>query len=96
MKRHDYLQLKAHQNSLNLAKQIIATLYAKKPFRLVEQIISCSVSIPSNIAEGAQMNSDIHFKKYLYIASGSAAELDSQLRILSCIPVLDEDAKMLG
>ena len=38
-----------------------------------------AVSIPSNIAEGAARNSTKEFIQFLYVALGSAAELETQL-----------------
>lgn len=38
-----------------------------------------AVSIPSNIAEGAARNSSEEFIQFLYVARGSAAELETQL-----------------
>jgi four helix bundle protein len=38
----------------------------------------CAVSIPSNIAEGAARNSDREFIRFLCVAQGSLAELDTQ------------------
>lgn len=40
-----------------------------------------AVSIPSNIAEGQARNSDKDFIRFLYIAQGSRAELETQLEI---------------
>lgn len=40
-----------------------------------------SVSIPSNIAEGASRYSDIEFLWVLYIARSSASEIETQLLI---------------
>ncbi len=50
-------------------------------FGLTSQIKRCSVSIPSNIAEGAGRNSSKEFNQFLGIASGSAFELQTQLII---------------
>jgi len=44
-----------------------------------------AVSIPSNIAEGQDRNTNKEFCNYLYIARGSRAELETQLNI--CIRV---------
>ena len=41
---------------------------------------SC-ISIPSNIAEGAERESDREFRRFLAIAKGSAGELRTQLYI---------------
>lgn len=48
-------------------------------FGLVDQIKRSAVSIPSNIAEGAARHSSKEFMQFLYIALGSAAELETQL-----------------
>lgn len=51
-------------------------------FGLISQIKRCSVSIPSNIAEGAGRNSQKEFKHFLSIANGSTYELQTQLILL--------------
>lgn len=89
MKRNNYLKLSVYVESLQLAREITKSIYKLKPYRLIDQVIASSVSIPSNIAEGSQMNSAVHFKKYLYIASGSAAELETQLKVIQEIDELD-------
>lgn len=43
------------------------------------------MSIPSNIAEGYRRRNDKEFKHFLRIASGSAAELETQLIIVEDI-----------
>lgn len=48
-------------------------------FGLISQIRRCSVSIPSNIAEGAGRNSKKEFVHFLSIANGSTSELKTQL-----------------
>jgi len=40
-----------------------------------------AVSIPSNIAEGAVRGTNPDFRRFLFIAKGSAAELDTQLQL---------------
>jgi four helix bundle protein len=63
-----------------------------------------AVSIPSNIAEGAARRSSKEFVQYLYIALGSAAELETQLFLAERmgfliekrpIDLLNETRKML-
>ena len=55
-----------------------------------------AVSIPSNIAEGAERKTDRDFIHFLYIAKGSAAELRTQLYIASELKIISpEDSQML-
>ncbi|WP_313636326.1 four helix bundle protein [Empedobacter sp.] len=53
----------------------------EEQFGLTNQIRRASVSIPSNIAEGAGRRSDKEFLQFLYISMGSIHEIDTQLLI---------------
>lgn len=46
-------------------------------YSLVNQMRRASVSIPANIAEGAGRNTDKDFRSFLYVAFGSAFELET-------------------
>jgi len=50
-------------------------------YGLTNQIRRASVSVPSNIAEGAARKGKTEFKQFLYIALGSLAEVETQLII---------------
>jgi four helix bundle protein len=72
----------------HLAKDLAVTVYKitdsvyyNKDFSLKDQIRRSSVSIPSNIAEGDNLDTDKQSIKHFYIARGSAAELRTQLII---------------
>jgi four helix bundle protein len=54
---------------------------ADEKFGLTNQIRRASVSIPSNIAEGAARQTNKEFVQFLYIALGSCAEVETQLMI---------------
>ena len=50
-----------------------------------------AVSVPSNIAEGHERGTTKEFVRYLRIASGSVAELRTQVYIARRIGLLDDD-----
>ncbi len=62
--------------------QLVLELPTDEKFGLISQIKRSSISIPSNIAEGAGRNSNKEFKHFLSIANGSVYELQTQLILL--------------
>lgn len=65
-----------------LAKEIYTATKkfpSEEKYSLVSQINRCSISIPSNIAEGAGRGTNKEFNQFLNIALGSAFELETQL-----------------
>ena len=77
-----YKDLEVWKDSIKFVKSIYI-LTNKFPqeekFGLVSQIRRAAVSIPSNIAEGCTRYSDKDTRKFIDIALGSLAELDTQL-----------------
>ncbi len=59
-------------------------------YGLTSQIRRCSISIPSNIAEGYGRNSDVELKRFLSISLGSLFELQTQIEIAYNIRYLDQ------
>jgi len=53
----------------------------------------CSVSIPSNIAEGFRRYHNKEYKQFLYITLGSCAELETQIIIASELKYIGEVIK---
>lgn len=58
-------------------------------FSLKDQIERAGLSVPSNIAEGCERNSNADFCRFLRIALGSNAELRTQLYIAKKLNLLD-------
>ncbi len=50
-------------------------------FGITSQMRRSAISIPSNIAEGSARRGNKEFVQFLYIALGSATELDTQILI---------------
>ena len=61
-----------------------------RDFGLRDQIRRASVSIPSNIAEGDERDTNKDAVRFLYIAKGSLAELQTQLEIAHEVGYIDD------
>ena len=83
MKRHNYKKLKIWIMGLEISKDIsdiIVEFPKHERFDLSSQISRCSISIPSNIAEGSA-RTDKSFSHFINIYLGSSFELSTQLLI---------------
>jgi len=76
--------LEVWKRSIELTKLVYQTTkeFPKEElYGITNQLRRSSVSIASNIAEGAARNSKNEFKQFLYFALGSLSELETQLII---------------
>lgn len=62
-----------------------------KDYGLRDQLRRAAVSIPSNIAEGDELNTDKQAIRYFYMAKGSSAEVLTQAMIALEIGYFDND-----
>ncbi|MDD4995445.1 MAG: four helix bundle protein [Patescibacteria group bacterium] len=79
-----YRDLVVWQKSMDLVTKIyeLTEQFPRSEiFVLTAQMRRCAISIPSNIAEGRRRGSRIEFRRFLIIAFGSGAELETQLEI---------------
>jgi four helix bundle protein len=79
--RHNYKNLKIWQLGIEIANDVSDILIdfpKHERYDLSSQLSRCSVSIPSNIAEGSS-RTDKSFSHYLDISLGSSFELNTQL-----------------
>jgi four helix bundle protein len=78
---HPFEDLLIWKEGMNLCDEIYSYLKKCNDFGLRDQMQRSSVSIPSNIAEGFELNTNKGFIRHLYIAKGSGGELRTQLYI---------------
>ena len=77
-------EIKAWQEARELVKEIYSVTNKGKfarDFGLRDQIRRASASVMSNVAEGYARSSDKEFARFLSIALGSTAEVQSQLYV---------------
>jgi len=90
----NFRNLEVWKEAIDLAS-FVYTLTKKFPkqeqYGLVSQINRCSVSIPSNIAEGCSRSSEKEYARFLEIAIGSSFEMETQLEISKNLNYLDSE-----
>ncbi|NNM88496.1 MAG: four helix bundle protein [Phycisphaerae bacterium] len=77
-----YQDLEAWKKSIALAEMVYGISAQFPPaerFGLTNQIRRAAVSVPANIAEGAERNTTKEFLQFLGTASGSLAEMETFL-----------------
>jgi four helix bundle protein len=94
-----YRDLIVWQKSIELVKHVYS-LTQKFPkhetYGLADQLRRCSVSVPSNIAEGQARQHTGEFRHFLYIALGSISEVDTQIIIAEQLGyIATEEARQL-
>ena len=86
--------LEVWKESIKLTKRVykITDSFPKKEqYGIISQMTRAAVSVPSNIAEGAGRTSRKEYIRFLDIASGSLAELDTQLIISQELKYISQD-----
>lgn len=91
--KHNFRKLTIWKDSIGLVKETYKTtkIFPKsETYVLSNQMQRCSISIPSNIAEGTSKGTTKHFLQYLENALGSAFEWETQLVIAFEIGYISE------
>jgi len=92
----NFRDLDVWKKGIEIVKDVYKTVdsFPKQEFYgLVSQMQRCSISIPSNIAEGFNRFHNKEYKQFLYIALGSCAELETQIEIAVELEYIDERKK---
>jgi four helix bundle protein len=79
-----YKELEVWKASMDFVVEIYKITEAfpgTERYGLISQIRRSSVSIPSNIAEGAGRKNTGEFIQFLYVSNGSLSEVETQLEI---------------
>jgi four helix bundle protein len=91
--------LVAWQEAMKLVETVYqqtASFPKQEAFSLTAQIRRAAISVPSNIAEGAARNSPREFYQFSGIATGSLAELETQVELAIRLNYLPENAEALS
>lgn len=89
----NHKELIVWQKSITLVKlvyQQTGSFPSDERFGLTNQMRRCSVSIPSNIAEGFGRGSNKELTQFLRISLGSSSEPDTQLILSKELHYMDE------
>mgnify|MGYP000907535601 FL=1 len=93
-KRHNFKKLKIWQMAMELTNEAFKMTLSfpdSEKFGLTSQMNRCSISIPSNIAEGSSRTNK-SFSHFLDISLGSSFELQTQLLLANNRKYLSDDA----
>ena len=92
-------ETRAHRNldvwkrSMELVEaiyQITSQFPQAEQYGLVSQMRRASISIPSNLAEGAARTGKKEFLQFINIAQGSVSELDTQVELAKDLGFLEQ------
>ena len=101
MNTHHFENLDVWKRSCRLAVDVCKTTCDFKIYALRDQIQKSAISIPSNIAEGAEKPTTPDFLRFLGYSKGSSGELRTQLMIYKAlsqemnIPIPDNLSNMI-
>lgn len=96
MAYRSFEELEVWKRVCKLAVSVYRVLRDSREYGLRDQMNRAAVSVPSNIAEGAERNSHKEYIQFLHIAKGSLAELRTQLYIAEKSGILtDSETKPL-
>ncbi len=98
-KMYSHRDLEIWQRSIKLVVEIYKltkTFPEDEKYGLTNQIRRASVSVPSNIAEGACRKSNKEFINFLHISLGSLSEVETQIIISNKLKYLNEIESVLS
>lgn len=95
-KIEQFEDLEIWKEGMRLTVQIYKLMKTCADFAFKDQIQRASVSVPSNISEGYERQTNKEFIHFLYIAKGSCGEMRTQLYLAKELEYISlEDFKVL-
>lgn len=88
---NNFKEIIAWQKANELTVAVYKNFRDCKDFSFRDQIQRASVSIMNNIAEGFERKGDKEFKRFLFIAQGSCAEVRSMLSLAEQLGYISQD-----
>jgi four helix bundle protein len=92
MKIERFEDLWIWKEAMRMTCDVYKLLSNCRDFGLRDQAQRAAVSVPSNIAEGFERQSNKEFIQYLYIAKGSCSELRTQLYLAVELKIIDKES----
>jgi four helix bundle protein len=92
---HNFRELKIWQRSMVLAEEVYKVVSAfpkEEKYGLTSQLRSCSVSVPSNISEGAGRSSNKQFRHFLEFSMGSCNEIQTQMELCKRFNYINQES----
>jgi four helix bundle protein len=89
-----YEDLQVWQRAMQLVEHVYALTEifpSKENFRLTDQLCRAVVSVPSNIAEGSKRHTTREYARFVGIAQGTLAEVETQLIIAKRLAYIDDN-----
>jgi four helix bundle protein len=93
-----FKDLEVWKRGCRLAIDVCVNTDGRKPYELARQMQRAAISVPSNIAEGSERDSEGDFIRFLRISKGFCGELRTQLyiakRVAQCLqapPINNQD-----
>ena len=93
MSYSSFEDLEVWKKGCRITVKVYEILKDCRDYGLKDQMTRSAVSIPSNIAEGAERDSIAEYIRFLHIAKGSAAELRTQVYIAQQIALINKKTK---
>ena len=83
--------LEVWKRGCDLAVEVYEAFRHSREYAFRDQMIRSSLSIPSNVAEGAERGSDPDFVRFLHYSKGSSGELRTQAHVAQRARILTPD-----